>query len=255
MVGITSAVVVWPPGVEPLPAKRYSGMGRPPVMPRRTRAASADERQGAGHGPALRPSRRSAGARAPTKRSAVALRRCAFDMLVATPARLGCSPGSGCSSSGPPARPSRPNTGYPRCPRTPRSMIWSAPRITLAHRARLPGSQAGIRPGPLRRRGWRGFHHHAIAVHCGLWVPDGSTTDRRTSAGGKKNFIERQVPALPANYIPRGSPARAAPRRGLDTLRCAIARLRALARMGSARAAVAKSPQMMLRDTVRLGKF
>jgi SRSO17 transposase len=36
MVGITSAVVVWPPGVEPLPAKPYSGKGRPPVMPRRT---------------------------------------------------------------------------------------------------------------------------------------------------------------------------------------------------------------------------
>ena len=36
VVGITSAVVVWPPGVEPLPPKPYSGMGRPPVMPRRT---------------------------------------------------------------------------------------------------------------------------------------------------------------------------------------------------------------------------
>src|SRR5213593_1837288 len=36
VVGITSAVVVWPPGVEPLPAKPYSGKGRPPVMPRRT---------------------------------------------------------------------------------------------------------------------------------------------------------------------------------------------------------------------------
>ena len=35
-VGVTSAVVVWPPGVQPLPPKRYSGMGRPPVMPRRT---------------------------------------------------------------------------------------------------------------------------------------------------------------------------------------------------------------------------
>lgn len=35
-VGVTSAVVVWPPGVEPLPPKPYSGMGRPPVMPRRT---------------------------------------------------------------------------------------------------------------------------------------------------------------------------------------------------------------------------
>ena len=35
-VGVTSAVVVWPPGIEPLPPKPYSGTGRPPVMPRRT---------------------------------------------------------------------------------------------------------------------------------------------------------------------------------------------------------------------------
>jgi len=35
-VGVTSAVVVWPPGVEPLPPKAYRGMGRPPVMPPRT---------------------------------------------------------------------------------------------------------------------------------------------------------------------------------------------------------------------------
>jgi hypothetical protein len=34
--------------------------------------------------------------------------------------------------------------------------------------------------------------------------------------GGKKNFIERQVPALPKDYIPRGSPARAAARGALD---------------------------------------
>ena len=38
VVGIKSSVVVWPPGLEPLPPKRYSGRGRPPVMPRRTRA-------------------------------------------------------------------------------------------------------------------------------------------------------------------------------------------------------------------------
>ena len=36
MVGITFVVVVWPPGLEPLPAKPYSAMGRPPVTPRRT---------------------------------------------------------------------------------------------------------------------------------------------------------------------------------------------------------------------------
>jgi SRSO17 transposase len=36
VVGVTSAVVVWPPGVQPLPPLPYSGRGRPPVMPRRT---------------------------------------------------------------------------------------------------------------------------------------------------------------------------------------------------------------------------
>ncbi len=35
-VGLTSAVVVWPPGIEPLPTKPCSGIGRPPVIPRRT---------------------------------------------------------------------------------------------------------------------------------------------------------------------------------------------------------------------------
>jgi len=38
VVGITSSVVVWPPGVEPLAPKRYSGTGRPPSMPRRNRS-------------------------------------------------------------------------------------------------------------------------------------------------------------------------------------------------------------------------
>ena len=33
---------------------------------------------------------------------------------------------------------------------------------------------------------------------------------------GGKNFIERQVPALPDDYLPRGSPARAAARGNLD---------------------------------------
>jgi SRSO17 transposase len=36
VVGVTSAVSVWPPGVDPLPARPYSGKDRPPVAPRRT---------------------------------------------------------------------------------------------------------------------------------------------------------------------------------------------------------------------------
>lgn len=36
VVGVTLAVVVWPPGVQPLPPLPYSGKGWPPVTPRRT---------------------------------------------------------------------------------------------------------------------------------------------------------------------------------------------------------------------------
>ncbi|MGQ0530649.1 MAG: IS701 family transposase [Panacagrimonas sp.] len=36
LVGITSTIVVWPPGIDPLPPPAYSGQGRIPVQPRRT---------------------------------------------------------------------------------------------------------------------------------------------------------------------------------------------------------------------------
>jgi SRSO17 transposase len=66
--------------------------------------------------------------------------------------------------------------------------------------------------GHYEGRGWRGFHHHgalSIAAY-------GFLVSERLTAGGsdstKKNFAARQVPSLPADYIPRGSPARTATR-------------------------------------------
>jgi SRSO17 transposase len=70
--------------------------------------------------------------------------------------------------------------------------------------------------GHYEGRGWRGFHHHAsltIAAY-GFVVAERLATGR--VAGAKKKFIARQVASLPADYIPRGSPARAAARGGLD---------------------------------------
>jgi hypothetical protein len=70
--------------------------------------------------------------------------------------------------------------------------------------------------GHYEGRGWRGFHHHAalsIAAY-GFLMAERLVADK--SVGGKKNFIARQVPALPEDYIPRGSPARAAARGHLD---------------------------------------
>ncbi len=61
--------------------------------------------------------------------------------------------------------------------------------------------------GHYEGRGWRGFHHYAslsIATYGFLMA-------ERLMAGkpvaGKKNSIERQVPAIPKDYVPRGSPA------------------------------------------------
>lgn len=62
-------------------------------------------------------------------------------------------------------------------------------------------------------RGWRGFHHHAtlcIAAYGFLM------TQRLRHAGAKKNSARPKAPALPDDYTPRGSRARAAPRARFD---------------------------------------
>ena len=63
--------------------------------------------------------------------------------------------------------------------------------------------------GHFEGRGWRGFHHHAslcIAAYGFL------VAQRLIEGGGKKNSGIRSEPALPADYIPRGSPTHAATR-------------------------------------------
>ena len=64
--------------------------------------------------------------------------------------------------------------------------------------------------GHYEGRGWRGFHHHAtlsIAAY-GFLVTERIAAGK--CVGAKKNFAARQIPALPEDYIPRGSPARTA---------------------------------------------
>jgi SRSO17 transposase len=55
-------------------------------------------------------------------------------------------------------------------------------------------------------RGWRGFHHHATLCIAAYGFLVGR---RLTYPHSKKNCVSRQTPALPEDYIPRGSPARA----------------------------------------------
>jgi hypothetical protein len=64
--------------------------------------------------------------------------------------------------------------------------------------------------------GWRGFHHHATLSIAAYGFLMAERLKAGSETGGKKNFAQRQMPGVPEDYLPRGSPARAASRGGLD---------------------------------------
>jgi SRSO17 transposase len=227
LVGITSAVVVWPPGIEPLPAKAYSGKGRPPVVPRRTA-----QRQ---------PMNVKALARATpsTVFQTISWREGTNEALSSRFAALRVRRAGG-------------NSGKARLRPLEWLLIeWPADHdeptkywlstlpedtaindlVSAAHlRWRIERDYQDLKQelgmGHYEGRGWRGFHHHASLCIAAYGFLMAQRLIAGTTAGSKKNFIEREMPAFPSNYIPRGSPARAAPRSGLDTLPASSPRLR-----------------------------
>jgi SRSO17 transposase len=216
-VGVTSAVSVWPPGVEPLPPKRYSGMGRPPVMPRRT-----------------------------AQRQPMSVKTLALSLPAQAFHTISWREGTNEPLSGRFAalrvRHAGGNAGKARLrplqwlliewpaeqPEPTKYVLSTLPEDTplnelvgAAHqRWRIERDYQDLKQdfglGHYEGRGWRGFHHHAslsIAAY-GFLMTERLIADK--PVGSKKNFIERQVPTLPKDYIPRGSPARAAARGPLD---------------------------------------
>ena len=211
VVGITSAVVVWPPGLEPLPPKHYRGRGRPPVMPRRT-----NQRQPVS-----------------VKDLAQGLPASAFQMISW---REGTNETLSGRFAAVRVRHAGGNIGKARLqPEQWLLVEWPAndaeplkyylstlpedtalnDLVAQAHmRWRIERDYQDLKQelglGHYEGRGWRGFHHHAslsIAAY-GFLVSERLATGR--PGGSKKNFAARQIPAFPADYIPRGSPARTA---------------------------------------------
>jgi SRSO17 transposase len=217
VVGITSAIVVWPPGVEPLPPKPYSGMGRPPVVPQRTAE--------------LQP--------LSVKALAMSLPSRAFRTVTW---REGTNTALSGRFAAVRVRHAGGNVGKARLrPQQWLLIEWPAgdaepskyflstlpedtplrELVSVAHqRWRIERDYQDLKQdfglGHYEGRGWQGFHHHAalsIAAY-GFLMAERLIADK--PVGGKKNFIERSTPALPEDYIPRGSPARAAPRGDVD---------------------------------------
>ena len=227
MVGVTSAVVVWPPGVLPLPPAPYEGKGRPPVMPRRT-----------------------------AKLQPVSVKRLAQSLPTQAWQMISWREGSNDTLSGRFAaarvRHAGGNAGRARLQPEQWLLIeWPADQdeptkywlstlsedtalnelVAAAHqRWRIERDYQELKQdfglGHYEGRGWRGFHHHAslcIAAY-GFLMAERLIADK--PVGSKKNFVARQVPAIPADYIPRGSPARAASRPALDPDAASSARVR-----------------------------
>jgi SRSO17 transposase len=217
VVGITSAVVVWPPGVQPLPPKPYSGMGRPPVMPRRTakrqpvnvRTLALGLPNSAFHNISWRE-----GTNEPLTGRFAALRvRCA-----------GGNVGK--------ARPLPEQwllIEWPTDQAEPEKYYLSTLQETTAlnnlvyaahMRWRIERDYQDLKQdlglGHYEGRGWRGFHHHATLSIAAYGFLMAQRLKTGSDASGKKNFIQRQVPVVPEDYIPRGSPAPAASRHQLD---------------------------------------
>jgi SRSO17 transposase len=223
MVGVTSSVKVWPPGVQPLPPKPWSGRGRPAVATRRTQrrqpvsvktlARSLPEkdystvtwRQGTnepltGRFAALRI--RISGHRASKQR----LHPLQW-LLIEWPANE--EEPSNCWLS------------------TLAENASLLELVRVAHlRWRIERDYQDLKQdfglGHFEGRGWRGFHHHAslaIAAYGFLMAQRLEQEQCQPNhQDEEKFFLERQVPALPTDYVPRGSsPAtRAAPHAELD---------------------------------------
>lgn len=211
VVGITSSVVVWPPGLEPLPPKRYRGLGRPPVVPRRTKTRqpiSVKDLAQALPASVFQSIRWRQGTNEPLsgRFAAVRVRHAGGNL---GKARL------------------HPEQWllieWPEGDAEPLKYYFSTlpentalnDLVAQAHRRwRIERDYQDLKQelglGHYEGRGWRGFHHHAalsIAAY-GFLVTERMAVDH--PAGAKKNFAIGQVPALPADYLPRGSPAHAA---------------------------------------------
>src|SRR5258708_1555384 len=61
-------------------------------------------------------------------------------------------------------------------PQTPFSRVGAHGQTSLDHRAGLSGTEAGTRPGSLRRAGMAGFSSSRHLMYHGLWIP-GSRTE------------------------------------------------------------------------------
>lgn len=216
LVGITSAVSVWPPEVEPLLPRPYQGHGRPPVQPRRTAKRQPMAVKALAHALPARAFREvswreGSNPMLSSRFAAVRVRHAGGNI-----GRARLWPQQWLLIEWPQDQPEPEKYYLSTLPET-RSL---AELVEAAHqRWRIERDYQDLKQefglDHYEGRGWRGFHHHAslsIAAY-GFLLAERLTGH---NPGSQKNHIRRQAPVVPEDYVPRGGAQSATPRAGLD---------------------------------------
>lgn len=217
VVGVSSVVSVWPPGVVPAAPLPYSGRGRPPIMPRRSTTRQPMSVKALAH--TLPP---GAFQTIQWREGSNALLSGRFAAL-----RVRCAGGNGARARLAPEQwlliewPADQDAPEKYCLSTLPATRTLTELVHAAHqRFRIERDYQDLKQelglGHYEGRGWRGFHHHATLAIAAYGFLMAQRLKEGNDCGSKKNFIVGQLPALPKHQRPRGAATSTAPRARLN---------------------------------------
>jgi SRSO17 transposase len=205
VVGIQSSTSLWPPGVQPLPPKQWSGRGRPTSAIRRDTAHQPISAKQLAVGLPKKAWRRvtwreGSNAKLASRFAAVRVRPAHRDYHRATP-----RPEEWCLIEWPADEPEPTKYWLSTLPATiSRRALVNTAKLRWRIERDYQDLKQELGLGHYEGRGWRGFHHHAtlcIAAY-GFLI---SEREAIPPSGRRKALPVKEHP-LPHGYRPRGSP-------------------------------------------------
>jgi SRSO17 transposase len=205
VVGIQSSTSLWPPGVQPLPPKPWSGRGRPPSAIRR----DAEHQPISAKQLALRLPKKAwrrvtwragTNTRLASRFAAVRVRPAHRDYQRAAP-----RPEEWCLIEWPANEPEPTKYWLSTLPATiSRRALVNTAKLRWRIERDYQDLKQELGLGHYEGRGWRGFHHHVtlcIAAYGFLISERGAIPP-----SGPRKAILSEAPPIPDGYRPRGSP-------------------------------------------------
>ena len=205
VVGVQSTTSLWPPGVMPLPPKKWSGNGRPPSLIRRDDKRKPVSAKELAFGLPARAWRRvtwreGTNATLTSRFAAIRVRPAHRDYNRTTP-----RPEEWCLIEWPKGEPEPTKYWLSTLPaRMNRRALVNIAKARWRIERDYQDLKQELGLGHYEGRGWRGFHHHAtlcIAAYCFLIIERAALPP---SGEQRASFLP--ISRLPGGYRPRGAP-------------------------------------------------